>query len=168
MSPFFTFIHDLLIFRYRNSAPEIVVTREGLPRQPLSVPTVPSGSPGHRASASRSNRIEERINRARARVWHNNSQNSVGSNSSGHITSSASVNSISAQASAQVIPSSSPTTTTAASAAAAAAGSSSTTRQKLSTRFHSAQKLNYKLAALSNFASSATGTAHSLTFSFLK
>ena len=137
-----------------------MVTREGLPRQPLSVPTVPSGSPGHRASGSRSNRIEERINRARARVWHNNSQNSVGSNSSGHITSSASVNSISAQASAQVIPSSSPTTTTAASAAAsaAAAGSSSTTRQKLSTRFHSAQKLNYKLAALSNFASSATGT----------
>ena len=137
-----------------------MVTREGLPRQPLSVPTVPSGSPGHRASASRSNRIEERINRARARVWHNNSQNSVGSNSSGHITSSASVNSISAQASAQVIPSSSPTTTTAASvaASAAAAGSSSTTRQKLSTRFHSAQKLNYKLAALSNFASSATGT----------
>ena len=142
-----------------------MVTREGLPRQPLSVPTVPSGSPGHRASGSRSNRIEERINRARARVWHNNSQNSVGSNS---ITSSASVNSISAQESAQVIPSSSPTTTTAASAAAAAAGSSSTTRQKLSTRFHSAQKLNYKLAALSNFASSATGTAHSLTFSFPK
>ena len=157
-----------MILKYsdRNSAPEIVVTREGLPRQPLSVPTVPSGSPGHRASASRSNRIEERINRARARVWHNNSQNSVGSNSSGHITSSASVNSISAQASAQVIPSSSPTTTTAA--AAAAAGSSSTTRQKLSTRFHSAQKLNYKLAALSNFASSATGTAHPLTFSFLR
>ena len=157
-----------MILKYsdRNSAPEIVVTREGLPRQPLSVPTVPSGSPGHRASASRSNRIEERINRARARVWHNNSQNSVGSNSSGHITSSASVNSISAQASAQVIPSSSPTTTTAA--AAAAAGSSSTTRQKLSTRFHSAQKLNYKLAALSNFASSATGIAHSLTFSFLE
>ena len=77
------------------------------------------------------------------------------------VSTSASVNTISGstegeggpsvQQVAQVIPSSSPTTGQAANSA------TSGNRQKLSTRFHSAQKLNYKLAALSNFACTATG-----------
>ena len=77
------------------------------------------------------------------------------------MSTSASVNTISGstegdgglvvQKVAQVIPSSSPTTGQAANSA------SSGNRQKLSTRFHSAQKINYKLAALSNFACTATG-----------
>lgn len=80
------------LFFNRNSAPEIVVTREGLPRQPLSVPAtgasssmlvhpatapgpppVPPNCTGSGSSPAHgrrpTNRIEDRINRARARVW---------------------------------------------------------------------------------------------------
>ena len=86
------------------------------------------------------------------------------------VSTSASVNTISGsidgdggplvQQVAQVIPSSSPTTGQAANSA------SSGNRQKLSTRFHSAQKLNYKLAALSNFACTATGKVTFITAFF--
>ena len=83
----------ILLFSPRNSAPEIVVTREALPRQPMSVPAVTkaggagyprgglpladpplAGQTGSRAAAT--GRIEERINRARHKMWQQNSCNS--------------------------------------------------------------------------------------------
>ena len=97
------YVMTFTLFFNRNSAPEIVVTREGLPRQPLSVPATGTSSsmPVHPATAPGpppippnctgsgsspahgrrpTNRIEDRINRARARVWQTgqSTQSSIG------------------------------------------------------------------------------------------
>ena len=93
--------------------------------------------------------LEERIQRAKAKV-----QNGLLHMGSGSSISSSSSSSLSAFASSASVPSS---TSTAPSSMTNGMGGVPPTghpsgRVKLSTRFQTAQKLNYKLAALSSFS----------------
>merc|ERR1719273_1725226 len=125
----------------RNSAPEIVVLSPGreLPQIPI-----------HQEKPSKKNYnthgVEDRINRAKAKVLHK-----------GGLFRSTENTAYCLDDELTVLPTThqyEPTLNT-VSPGPCSAGSAHV-RQKLSTRFHSAQKLNYKLAALSSFASAAS------------
>ena len=126
----------------RNSAPEIVVFSPGreLPKLPISqeLPTQ------HTSKKNlNSHGIEERINRAKARVLQN------GGLFGGSIDSNSYIEE-------DIIAQGSPSPVYHTISPGPSSSGSGHVRQKLSTRFHSAQKLNYKLAALSSFASAAS------------
>ena len=132
----------------RNSAPEIVVLSPGreLPKIPIQQEQV-----NQHASKKNFNShgVEDRINRAKARVFQNGGMfRHSGSKDSSHY--------IEDDLTGQLAPSPVYQHTSTSIPPGPSSTGSGHVRQKLSTRFHSAQKLNYKLAALSSFASAAS------------
>ena len=132
----------------RNSAPEIVVLSPGreFPKIPIQQEQV---SQNTNKKVYNTQGVEDRINRAKARIFQNGGMfRNGGSKDSSHY--------IEQEFAGQLAPS--PIyhhSSTPISPEPTSTGSGHV-RQKLSTRFHSAQKLNYKLAALSSFASAAS------------
>ena len=134
----------------RNSAPEIVVLSPGreLPKIPIQSSQQDS-NPVISKKIHNSYGVEDRINRAKAKVFQNGGLfRSVGGGSkdSGYFLDD----------DPQLLPSIYQPGPTSIATGPSSNGNNGHVRQKLSTRFHSAQKLNYKLAALSNFASAAS------------
>ena len=130
----------------RNSAPEIVVLSPG--RELPKIPVAQSQQETNQISSKKGYNmygVEDRINRAKAKVFQNGGLfRSHGGGSKDYFHDD----------DPQLMPSIYPPGATSISTGPCSTGSGQV-RQKLSTRFHSAQKLNYKLAALSNFASGA-------------
>ena len=134
----------------RNSAPEIVVLSPG--RELPKIPIQSSQQDSNQVITKKSHNmygVEDRINRAKSKMFQNGGLfRSVGGGSkdSGYFL----------EDDPQLMPSIYQPGPTSISTGPTSNGSSGHVRQKLSTRFHSAQKLNYKLAALSSFASAAS------------
>ena len=133
----------------RNSAPEIVVLSPG-----RELPKIPMQAEQHQISQNSSKKnfnssygVEDRIHRAKAKVFQNGGFFRSSSKDSTYYVDE----DVATQLASPIYQS---------AATSIPPGPSSTgsghVRQKLSTRFHSAQKLNYKLAALSSFASAAS------------
>ena len=131
----------------RNSAPEIVVLSPGreLPKIPIGQQEIPVNSTKKNFSTYG---VEDRIHRAKAKVFQNGGLfRSAGSKESTYYMEDDFRTQLAPNL-YQPAPASIPQ--------GPCSSGSGHVRQKLSTRFHSAQKLNYKLAALSSFASAAS------------
>lgn len=125
----------------RNSAPEIVVLSPG-----RELPQIPIHQEKPSKKSYNTHGVEDRINRAKAKVLHKGGMFRSTENTAYCLDDELTV----LPTTHQYEPS-----LNTVSPGPCSAGSGHV-RQKLSTRFHSAQKLNYKLAALSSFASAAS------------
>jgi hypothetical protein len=131
----------------RNSAPEIVVLSPG-----RELPAIPIQAEEHQISQNSSKKtsygVEDRSHRSKAKLFQNGGFfRTNGSKDSTYY--------VDEDVATQLAPPMYQSAATSIPPGPSSTGSGHV-RQKLSTRFHSAQKLNYKLAALSSFASAAS------------